>query len=62
MSKFKELKQELEELACPECFGVGKWDDAEPGDTCFNTYVCTHCEGTGVNPLYTVSIFVGVAK
>ncbi|ASU01525.1 hypothetical protein P47N_0071 [Bacteriophage T5-like saus47N] len=24
MSKFQELKQELEECACPNCLGVGK--------------------------------------
>lgn len=62
MSKFHELKQKLEELACPECFGAGEWDDAEPGDIYFNTYKCSHCEGTGINPLYTVSLFVGVSK
>lgn len=33
MSKFQELKQELEECACPECEGIGESSDAEAGDT-----------------------------
>lgn len=56
MSKFHELKQELEECACPECFGVGEWDDAEPGDIYFNTYKCSYCEGTGINPKCGISL------
>lgn len=62
MSKFRELKQELEELACPHCFGRGEKDDAEPGDIFCRTWICPVCEGTGINPIYTVSLFVGVAK
>ncbi|EJT0117296.1 hypothetical protein NVX19_003549 [Salmonella enterica] len=62
MSKFQELKQELEEFACPECFGAGEGNDAEPGDTFYNSFECMHCSGTGINPLYTVSLYVGVKK
>ncbi|WCX68768.1 anti-termination protein Q-like protein [Salmonella phage GSW6] len=62
MSKFQELKQELEELACPECMGYGECDDAEPGDISYNTWDCPSCKGTGINPLYTVSLYIGIAK
>ncbi|QXV85163.1 hypothetical protein bas27_0096 [Escherichia phage TrudiGerster] len=62
MSKFQELMRELGEHRCKDCYGSGEQNDAEPGDTRFNKWTCPTCEGTGINPLYTISIYVGIAK
>lgn len=32
---------------CPECGGIGKLNDAEPGDIGRNEWDCTECSGTG---------------
>ncbi|AFQ22222.1 anti-termination protein Q-like [Pectobacterium phage My1] len=55
MSYFTELKQELEECACPQCCGKGTLDDAEPGDMYFEEFICGICDGSGINPVYAVS-------
>lgn len=48
MSLFKKLQEQLEEVKCLSCLGRGTLNDAEPGDTYFNTWVCSTCNGTGL--------------
>ncbi len=47
--KVSERDAMLAELAptCGNCAGIGKLDDAEPGDIYFNEFVCPLCNGTG---------------
>lgn len=56
MSRYFEIKQELEECMCPVCFGTGESNDAEPGDIRYDTWECSHCNGTGLNPDYEISV------
>lgn len=56
MSKFQELKQKLEECACPDCLGIGESSDVEAGDTFCNIWVCPTCKGTGINPTCGISL------
>ena len=47
MSNHEDLSAKLKHMACPECYGRGKLDDADLGDIFFNEWQCPHCEGTG---------------
>lgn len=47
MSKYQEFLAEVESRKCPECSGLGEYDDSEPGDIAYNTYRCKPCKGTG---------------
>lgn len=47
MSKYEDDKAQLKELRCEHCHGSGERDDAELGDTSYNTWVCNACNGTG---------------
>lgn len=62
MSRYFEIKQELEECMCPECFGTGTLNDAEPGDTRHNTWTCMVCEGSGINPEMAISFDIERTK
>lgn len=56
MSKFQELKQELEECMCTHCYGTGTINDAEPGDMRFEEWECAACNGSGINPEFGISL------
>lgn len=56
MSRFFELRQELEECMCSECEGSGIINDAEPGDTQFDIWECAACAGSGINPEKAISL------
>ncbi|AQT25357.1 hypothetical protein PR1_76 [Providencia phage vB_PreS_PR1] len=45
--KYLELLEALKACKCPECRGLGEVNDAEPGDTQYNTWECETCQGTG---------------
>jgi hypothetical protein len=47
MSLFNQLVDEVRTKMCQTCYGDGEYDDAEPGDTFFNTIRCTACRGSG---------------
>lgn len=46
-SDYEKVKERLKSAKCPKCQGRGEYDDAEPGDTWFNTFKCGYCDGTG---------------
>lgn len=56
MSRFQELKQELEECACIDCNGSGTHNDADAGDITYNEWTCTTCNGSGINPEMAISL------
>jgi len=47
MSKYTEERERLCAHRCSDCSGIGKCDDAEPGDIAYNEWECTSCSGTG---------------
>ena len=51
---YNRLMQENQRLLkiifpCPRCHGIGKLDDAEPGDIYFRTWKCPDCNGFDVS-------------
>jgi hypothetical protein len=50
MSEYLRRAALLEEERCPGCYGLGKCNDAEPGDIYYNEWVCPACNGSGVTP------------
>jgi DnaJ-class molecular chaperone len=48
---FYEHMAALEKRRCLPCHGIGKRNDAEPGDIYFRTWVCVDCKGTGMRPV-----------
>lgn len=56
MSIYQELKQQLEDCRCPDCWGKGTQNDAEPGDTWFDTWECPTCKGSGIHPDKAISL------
>lgn len=52
-TSYEQAQERLEKLQCPVCHGSGTYDDAEPGDCSFNTYICKLCKRTGFKNGYT---------
>jgi DnaJ-class molecular chaperone len=48
MNKYDEAKAKLEKQKCKTCQGLGKCDDAGPGDIGYNEWPCPACKGTGL--------------
>lgn len=46
-SEYMIVKDSLERAQCNECKGLGVRNDAEPGDTYFETWTCPTCKGSG---------------
>jgi hypothetical protein len=60
MSRFLELKQELEECACTECFGDGviaEWETSSGEEE-----TCTVCKSSGINPGFGISLDIDRAQ
>ncbi len=51
-SLYNMLRDKLKDLRCNNCYGTGRVDDSSPGDISFNEYVCSECDGTGVQKEY----------
>lgn len=44
---YLETEEELQNLQCPECSGLGECIESERGDISFNEWDCPECNGTG---------------
>lgn len=49
MSTYQDMLALLESKRCEKCLGLGKLDDAAPGDMYVNEWACDKCGGTGLN-------------
>lgn len=47
MSQYQDALADLEKHRCENCGGLGKIDDAAPGDISFREWACSLCKGTG---------------
>lgn len=47
MMNFNAARDWLKSHACPDCRGLGKQNDLEPGDISYNEWKCPPCKGTG---------------
>lgn len=61
-SAYNVIHQALEETKCPDCYGYGKKNDAGPGDISYNEWVCSRCQGTGLNPTYVEQLKLVIDK
>ena len=47
MSRYDDVREQIESSMCLACGGLGEYDDADIGDISYNTYYCNLCNGTG---------------
>lgn len=47
---------------CPTCKGIGKLDDAEPGDISFNSWTCPTCKGKRAETIDQISNAIHTLK
>jgi hypothetical protein len=47
MSNYLEVLEEIENLRCPACCGLGECDNGEIDEISYHSWKCGHCKGTG---------------
>lgn len=50
MSEFHKREEQLEQMKCTSCGGLGRQDDAAPGDIYVRDWECPVCKGRGIDP------------
>lgn len=56
MSRYIEIKLEIEECMCTECFGTGVDTDVDGVEE-----ICPCCQGSGINPEMAISLDIDKA-